>query len=155
MRFLKRLWSLKTVVNSKCVFRGTIKGSSILKCKETVNSELYCAQLEMLNEKFLKILPALVNRRSVLFLHDNAKPHTSKMTHEKIKELQWEVLWHPPYSVNGAFPSQPKIQKFRWCRFGSVTTYRSKNPKFFSDGFDQLPTLWQKVIDCNGDYFVK
>jgi len=30
-----------------------------------------------------------------------------------------------------------------------------KNLKFFSDGFDQLPTRWQKVIACNGDYFVK
>ena len=41
----------------------------ILKCKETVNSELYCAQLEMIKEKLLKIRPALVNinRRGVLF----------------------------------------------------------------------------------------
>jgi len=65
-----------------------------------VNSELYCAQLEMVNEKLLKIRPALVNRRGVLFLHDNTKPHISKMTQEKIKELQWEVLTHPPYSPN-------------------------------------------------------
>jgi len=45
----------------------------ILKCKETVNSKLNCVQLEMVNEKLLKIHPALVNRRGVLFLHDNAK----------------------------------------------------------------------------------
>ena len=57
-----------------------------------MNSELYCAQLEMFNKKLLKIRPALVNKRYVLFLHDNAKPHTSKMTQEKIKELQWEVI---------------------------------------------------------------
>ena len=30
-----------------------------------------------------------------------------------------------------------------------------KNPNFFSDGFDPLPTRWQKVIDCNGDYLVE
>ena len=58
----------------------------ILKCKETVNSKLYCAQLEMVNEKLLKIRPELVNRRGMLFLHDNGKPHTFKMTQEKIKE---------------------------------------------------------------------
>ena len=30
-----------------------------------------------------------------------------------------------------------------------------KNPKLFSDGYVQLATRWQKVIDCNGDYFVE
>ena len=67
-----------------------------------MNSESYCAQLEIVNENLLKIRPALVNRRSVLFLHDIAKPHTSKMTQEKIKELQWKVLQHPPYSPDSA-----------------------------------------------------
>ena len=45
----------------------------------------------MVNEKLQKIRPALVIRKGV-------KSHTSKMTQEKIKELQWEVLPHPPYS---------------------------------------------------------
>jgi len=52
----------------------------------------------MVNEELLKIRTALVNRRGVLLLHDNTEPYTSKMTQEKVKELQWEVLPHPPYS---------------------------------------------------------
>jgi len=132
-----------------------------------VNSKLYLAQLEMVNEKFLKIHTALINRRSVVFLHDNAKPHTSKMTHEKIKELKWEVLPHPLYSPDLApsyfhlFRSMEHFllnQKFKSSDDVDLTMLQYidlKNPKFFSDGFDKLPTCWQKAIDCNGDFFVE
>ena len=132
-----------------------------------MNSELYCAQLEIFNKNLLKIPPALVNRRGVLLLHNNAKPHTSKLTQEKIKELQWGVLTHPPYSPDLA-PSDLDLfrsmehflrnQKFKSLHDVDLAVsqyFDLKNPKFFSDGFDQLLTRWQKVIDYNGDYFVE
>ncbi|EFN82648.1 hypothetical protein EAI_17398, partial [Harpegnathos saltator] len=31
----------------------------------------------------------------VVFHHDNARPHTSFMTRQKLRELGWEVLMHP------------------------------------------------------------
>jgi histone-lysine N-methyltransferase SETMAR len=33
-----------------------------------------------------------------LLYHDNARPHTARETQEKIQELQWKLLAHPPYS---------------------------------------------------------
>ncbi|GFU60646.1 histone-lysine N-methyltransferase SETMAR [Trichonephila clavipes] len=42
--------------------------------------------------------PELANRRSVVFHQDNVKPHMSVVTHQKLWELVWEVLMHPPYS---------------------------------------------------------
>ena len=42
--------------------------------------------------------PALVNRKRMLLQQDNARPHTSKKTIEKIKELDIEVMPHPAYS---------------------------------------------------------
>jgi hypothetical protein len=36
--------------------------------------------------------------RGVLIHHDNARPHTTQATQERIQELQWELLEHPPYS---------------------------------------------------------
>ncbi|GFU32320.1 histone-lysine N-methyltransferase SETMAR [Trichonephila clavipes] len=39
-----------------------------------------------------------LDNRSVVFHQDNARPHTSVVTHQKLWELGWEVLMHPPYS---------------------------------------------------------
>ena len=37
------------------------------------------------------------NRKGIVFHHDNARPYTSLMTRQKLRELDWEVLMHPPY----------------------------------------------------------
>jgi histone-lysine N-methyltransferase SETMAR len=62
-----------------------------------INSEVYCQQLDRVNECLKEKGSHLVNRKEVVF-QDNARPHISKMTQQKIKELNWEILDHPPYS---------------------------------------------------------
>ena len=70
----------------------------LLKPGQTVTSELYCHQLDRLCASLTIKHPALVNRKGVLLHHDNARPHASKVTQQKIKQLGWEVLPHPAYS---------------------------------------------------------
>ncbi|EZA51511.1 Histone-lysine N-methyltransferase SETMAR [Ooceraea biroi] len=41
----------------------------------------------------------LVNRKSVIFQHDNAKPHVSLRTQRKLLQFSWDVLSHPSYSL--------------------------------------------------------
>ena len=63
----------------------------LLEQGQTVNSEVYCRQLDQLNQRLYR------RRDQVVFLDDNAKPHHSRVTNEKIQELGWDRLDHPPY----------------------------------------------------------
>ena len=54
---------------------------------------LYCEQLERVNQKLLSMRP---RHGKVHYIHDNARPHVAKITHEKLLLLEWEILPHPP-----------------------------------------------------------
>lgn len=55
----------------------------------TLNSDVYCQQLDKLNEAIAEKRPELINRKEVIFHHDNARSHSSLMTREKLLELGW------------------------------------------------------------------
>ncbi|UYV83858.1 hypothetical protein LAZ67_X000442 [Cordylochernes scorpioides] len=69
-----------------------------LSSRQRMNSDLYCDILVN------KLKPGIRNKRrvklskGVLFLHDNASPHTSCKTVSTIIKLGFEVLEHPAYS---------------------------------------------------------
>ena len=71
---------------------------SFLKAGETINSEKYCLEIEHMHQKLSVNQPSLVNRKGPILLHDNARPHVSKLTLQKLNLLGYETLPHPPYS---------------------------------------------------------
>lgn len=131
----------------------------LLEQGETVNSDVYCEQLE-------KTSRALRNRViPVIFLDDNAKPHRSKQTRKKIKDLGWQPLDHAPYSPDMA-PSD--FYLFRslqhWLKdknFGNIDDMHQSLTEFFAShdrdwyrrGITKLEDQWQKVIENKGEYF--
>ncbi|GFX18050.1 histone-lysine N-methyltransferase SETMAR [Trichonephila clavipes] len=70
----------------------------MLPNSQTLNSDLYCQQLDRLKLVIEQKWPELANRRGVVFHQDNARPHTSVVTRQNFWEHGWEVLMHPPYS---------------------------------------------------------
>ena len=70
----------------------------LLPRNQTINLDVYCQQLNKLNAVASEKRLELVNRKGVIFHQDNARPHASLVTHQKLLELGWEVLLHPPYS---------------------------------------------------------
>ena len=70
----------------------------LLPYGQTLNSDLYCQQLDRLNAALMQKRPSLINRCRIVFHQDNARPHTSLVTRQKLRELGWEILLHPPYS---------------------------------------------------------
>ncbi|GFV00776.1 RNA cytidine acetyltransferase [Trichonephila clavipes] len=88
-----------TIPNVFCVIQDR-KGPvyyELLKQGKTINANLYCNQLDKLNESIKGKKPALASRKGIVF-HHNARSHTAMVTQQKLNALGWEVLGHPPYS---------------------------------------------------------
>jgi len=129
---------------------------------QTITAEVYCRQLD-------RVAEALAEKRSHrqqhIFLHDNARPHTARLTQRKLAQLGWEVLDHPPYSpdlaptdykafrslqhwLNGKeFATEDEVKK-------SIQDWMDSKPAgFWVKGITDLPNRWAKVIEFEGDYF--
>ncbi|GFV66978.1 mariner Mos1 transposase [Trichonephila clavipes] len=69
----------------------------LLLYDQTLNS-IYYQRLDHLKPAIDHKRPELTNRRCVVFHQENARPHTSVVTRQKLWELGWAGLMHPPYS---------------------------------------------------------
>ena len=137
------------------------RSSKLLPPNTSLTAASYCNQLKKLADEMHQKRP---QRMRVLFLHDNARPHVAKMTRETLLDLGWEILPHLAYS--------PDIAPSDFYLFHSLDNgirnkvfadeeqmklwltgfFESKPPAFYCKGIESLPTRWQKVIDCDGDY---
>ncbi|GFT99888.1 histone-lysine N-methyltransferase SETMAR [Trichonephila clavipes] len=59
---------------------------------------VYCHKLDRLNDALQQKRSELTNRKGVVFHHDNARPHTSLVTRQKLLQLEWDTMQHSPYS---------------------------------------------------------
>ncbi|EZA48928.1 Histone-lysine N-methyltransferase SETMAR [Ooceraea biroi] len=108
----------------------------------------------------------LVNRKGVVFHHDNARPRTSLVTREKLLQLGWDVLPHPPYSPDLAPSDYHSFRSLQNALNGKTLTadediksllelfFAEKDKNFFERGIMKLPEKWQKIIKQNGQYIV-
>ena len=88
--------------------------TELLPENQMINSNKYCSQLDQVKTALDEKRPELVNRKRILFHQDNARLHVSLMTRQKLLQLSWEVLIHPPYSSDIA-PSD--IHLFRSLQY--------------------------------------
>ena len=130
---------------------------------KTINATQYVQTL-------LKLRCVLHNKRpgrKVILQHNNARPHTAHLTLEKIENMRWEVLPHPPYSPDlapsdyhlfGFVKNQMRGQHYktnealqtavRQCLWATGT-------EFYCKGIFKLPERWEKCVQRNGDYVEK
>ncbi|UYV68723.1 hypothetical protein LAZ67_6000553 [Cordylochernes scorpioides] len=132
-----------------------------------MNSDLYCDILVN------KLKPGIRNKRrgklskGVLFLHDNARTHTSCKTVSTIIKLGFEVLEHPAYSPDLApsdyfffgllkkelkgkrFDSDEDVQKLLMCRIDTVDLKKYVRYQVVGRNNVAVPTHFFKVILAN------
>ena len=102
-------------------------------------------------------------RRTVVrYLHDNARPHVAKLTREKLIELGWEVLIHPPYSPDlapsdyhlfNSLSSHMRGKQFEICDQvdAALADFSTSKPRsFYKSGIEKLYDRWQQVLLLDG-----
>lgn len=126
----------------------------------TITADSYCAQLDRVAQKLRG------KQDKVYFLHDNARPHIARQTCEKLRELGWHVLPHPPYS-----PDLAPTDYYLFLALNNFVQgktfddkadleselhkfFSSRSSDFYSRGIRQLPIRWQRVVDTNGAYLL-
>ncbi len=133
---------------------------------ETVTGAYYAELLSQFAAE-LKKKRLHLEKKKVLFHHDNAPAHASAVAMAKFVELGYELLPHPPYTPDLApcdfflFPNLKKSlagQKFESNEEVIVPTeaYFSDFEKtYFSDGLKRLEHRWVKCMNLKGDYVEK
>ena len=110
--------------------------------------------------------PAILNWKWVILQQDNSRPHTSKITINKIKELDGiELLPYLPYSPDLASSDYyifKSMTHFLRCRqfkdvedvkIGVQAFIDTKLREWFRQGLDELAKRWVETIDYDGLYF--
>lgn len=133
---------------------------------QAINSLKYCSQLEQLKAAIDEKRPSLANRKGIILQHDNARPHVSFVTQQKIAELGWEQLSHPPYSPDLApsdfhffrslqhFFTGTNFKTLEDCKKHLDQFISEKSEKFFQDGIFKLPQRWEQVVQQDGSYVI-
>lgn len=134
--------------------------------KSTITGQYYSDLLTKLREAIMEKRRGKVTR-GVLLLHDNAPPHKSTIAQEKLRELKFEQLPHPPYSPDLApsdFHVFPKMKMdLKGRKFSSddqvkdavMTWLNSMSMSFWQKGIDKCKDRWLKCHNVDGDYVEK
>lgn len=136
----------------------------LLDMNQGITADIYCEQLDRLKSALTTKRPALINRKGVILQQDNARPHTAKVTRQKVMEFGWEILPHPPYSPDIA-PSDYYLFKslehfLRGKEFkdkNEIQTslsdfFLSKPKQLYQNGIESLVKRWHEVIENDGNY---
>lgn len=133
---------------------------------QTINGAYYAALLDQLKAAIAEKRPGMV-RKKVLFCHDNAPSHTSRIVREKLDQLRFQVIPHPPYSPDLApsdFHLFPKLKlflagkKFKTDEEVIAATeqyFDSLEEDHYKTGIMALQRRWSKCVDVRGEYVEK
>lgn len=129
----------------------------------TINADYYIALLDRLDAE-LREKRRVTQRKTILYLHDNAPPHKAHKATTKLEQLGYELVLHPPYSPDLApsdyylFPNLKRmLQGKRFHSNAEVEEetnayFKGLSESYYKTGIEMLEKRWTKCILLKGDY---
>ena len=97
---------------------------SFLNPNEAITSENYAQQINEMHQILQGLLPALVNRKAPILLHENAQLHITPPMLQKLNEWYYEILHYLPYS--------PDFSLTDYCFFKHLNNFCRENASTMS-----------------------
>ncbi len=139
---------------------------NFLEEQRTVTAAYYEQVLQKLRAELARKRLGKLHSR-ILFHHDNAPAHTSKLCRSTLREFRWEILQHPPYSPDLA-PSDfflfPKLKEAikgvrhkskEAAKCAALQWLASQPAVFFRNGLERWRHRMEKCLELDGDYVEK
>ncbi|GFR72234.1 histone-lysine N-methyltransferase SETMAR [Elysia marginata] len=133
---------------------------------ETINAARYCQTLDKLMEAIYRKRPGQLTN-GVILQHDNATPHTARVTQGWLEKYGWEILPPPLHSPDLA-PSDyhlfgPLKRELAGKRFDDDEELvdhvrkwlQNLDGSFYQEGIYSMVRHWQKCVDRLGCYVEK
>ena len=132
----------------------------------TFNAGAYCTILEELRAAIKQICPGMLTK-CVLFLHDDARPHSAKMIQQFLQYFWWEFLEHPVYSPDlvpsdyHLFPalknhlSGHKFQNDDDVKIAVTWWLYLQDTDCYQKGNEGLVPQYNRCLNCGRDYLDK
>ncbi|EYC16693.1 hypothetical protein Y032_0033g2791 [Ancylostoma ceylanicum] len=139
----------------------------LLPIGHTVTGTIYANQLQKLAEGDSFVREGRSRRASVHLLNDSASPHEDKETCDKLEELGWDTVPHPPYSPNNAssdhhlfhllkeFLAKKKLTRIENVKRAVSGFFDSHSPQSWEKGIANLPFSCNIVVTGVSNDIVK
>ena len=130
--------------------------------KTTINAAYIQLELERLREIVLQ--KRRIMRDNPFILWDNARPHAARATVDKVHELGFRLLNHPPYSPDLAIADFHLFGTMKQPMRGRIFSSRDEvisaanaslhnlPATFWEEGFNKLLQRYEKCVYLKGDY---
>lgn len=162
----KTLISAKKIMASVFWDRRGVLLVDFMPQGKTVTADAYCETLRRLRRAIQNKRRGMLTR-GICLLHDNARPHTARVTSALLGSWKWDVLDHPPHSPDLA-PSDFHLflhlkQYLAGKKFDDddevkeevMTWFKGLGADFYDTGIQKLVPRLNRCLDNGGNYVEK